>query len=334
MQRQDQTLTNEYHELLLLVERNDVASLKEKIFSVDLFFSHLDIQHRFKRSLLDWASFLDHQSILDYVYSKIDELCSRNPSYLHYEILQYAIDCKQPMETIKDLYSQLDSPHILIQSRLSNGELLRLAIHRGYLKAVTFLIEKGSKINENYFLGYSSWCTPIHETPLYTAAAAGHVDIVKYLLALGADVNKFSGSSTPLRIASVQGHVEIMKLLLNKIMDDYAYSQRPHLKFSMFHAWYDADLENIFFIRKIMDGSETDYFKIKKFVADLDDRYQSRFRELARMSDAMTKQCDHSLLQICEQIKPYLYNYLDKFGPKIENINIKLNLPQHHMQLK
>jgi hypothetical protein len=328
MQRQDKTLTNEYHELLLLVKQNDVAGLKEKIFSVDLFFSHLDIENRFERSLLDWAAFLDHQSILDYVYRKILTSLGNTSYHLYYDMLKHAIDCKQPMERIKDLYSHLDSPRIPIQSYLTNGELLHLAIHRGYLEAVTFLIEKGSKINKNYFLGHSSSCYAIHETPLYTAAAAGHVDIVKYLLALGADVNKFS-SGTPLNIASAQGHVEIMKVLLNRIMDDYSFSQTVHLRFSMFNAWYSADLENISFIRKIIDGSETDYFKIKKFVADLDERYQSRFRELARMSDAMTNTYDHSLFRICEQLKPYLHNYLKKFGPEINN-----PLYSYHMQLK
>jgi ankyrin repeat protein len=54
------------------------------------------------------------------------------------------------------------------------------------------------------------------DTPLIAASYRGRIEIVKFLLAKGADVNKSGGKAgdTPLIIASWKGHTEIVKLLL------------------------------------------------------------------------------------------------------------------------
>ena len=64
---------------------------------------------------------------------------------------------------------------------------------------------------------YHSVCVQVIEgaPPLWCAAAAGHFDIVKFLLRCGADVNKTTlTNSTPLRAACFDGHTSIVQVLL------------------------------------------------------------------------------------------------------------------------
>ncbi len=53
--------------------------------------------------------------------------------------------------------------------------------------------------------------------PLFLASLQGHTEVVKLLLAAGADVNakasKAGGTYTPLRIAKMKGHTPVIKLL-------------------------------------------------------------------------------------------------------------------------
>jgi ankyrin repeat protein len=49
--------------------------------------------------------------------------------------------------------------------------------------------------------------------PLWCAAAAGHAEIVKFLIQRGANVNKTTlTNSTPLRAACFDGHAEIVQV--------------------------------------------------------------------------------------------------------------------------
>jgi len=57
-------------------------------------------------------------------------------------------------------------------------------------------------------------------TPLREASGYGYTEIVKLLLATGADVNKADIIGvTPLCMASLEGHYEIVKLLLDAKAD-------------------------------------------------------------------------------------------------------------------
>ena len=52
-------------------------------------------------------------------------------------------------------------------------------------------------------------------TPLMEAASAGHTDIVRLLIAHGADVNAQSSSgNTPLMYACAGGHEDVVRVLL------------------------------------------------------------------------------------------------------------------------
>lgn len=66
-------------------------------------------------------------------------------------------------------------------------------------------------------------------TPLMEAASAGHVDIVKLLLAHGADVNAESSSGhTPLMWACAQGHEAVVTALLEGGAKVEAHNENGH----------------------------------------------------------------------------------------------------------
>ena len=59
--------------------------------------------------------------------------------------------------------------------------------------------------------------TEHRQTPLMTAAAHGHVQIVRLLVAAGADINRqTSGCSTALIVACHYGHIDCVHALLGQ----------------------------------------------------------------------------------------------------------------------
>ena len=71
-----------------------------------------------------------------------------------------------------------------------------------------------------YLLKYGADIDPVEEeyrsTPLGMAARWGHVEMVNYLIAKGADINKAGASwSTPLAWAKKKRHAEIEKVLID-----------------------------------------------------------------------------------------------------------------------
>ena len=66
-------------------------------------------------------------------------------------------------------------------------------------------------LQDDYIDVNSSW---FHPTLLYIASTRGQVEVVKVLLASGANMNaKTKGGATPLHEASGNGHAEVVKLL-------------------------------------------------------------------------------------------------------------------------
>ena len=56
-------------------------------------------------------------------------------------------------------------------------------------------------------------------TPLYIAAQNGHLNVVKYLVKKGADVNKTTHGNTPFIAAAARGHLDVVKYLVKKGAD-------------------------------------------------------------------------------------------------------------------
>ena len=89
---------------------------------------------------------------------------------------------------------------------------LQEAASKGDFGQVKKLVEQGHNVNHSLGDG---------ETPLSSAVGAGRVDVVRFLLAKGADVNKQSWLSdwTPLMKAANSGNTEMIRVLLDNGAD-------------------------------------------------------------------------------------------------------------------
>ena len=124
-----------------------------------------------------------------------------------------------------------------------NEAVLLDACREGDLDIVKSLLEQ-NKLPVNYNdLGKE-------QTPLHLASAEGHLEIVKYLLKKGADVNARDFESwTPLHCACANSQIEVIKLLCNQ----------PKIRTNL----YNGDDEGII---DVMDDEDEDYEKNKKII--------------------------------------------------------------------
>ena len=81
------------------------------------------------------------------------------------------------------------------------------------------MAQKGDIKKAELLLKYGADIDPVEEeyrsTPLGMAARWGNVEMVNYLLAKGADINKAGAAwATPLAWAKKKGHAEIEKVLM------------------------------------------------------------------------------------------------------------------------
>ncbi|MBN1598075.1 MAG: ankyrin repeat domain-containing protein [Bacteroidales bacterium] len=105
---------------------------------------------------------------------------------------------------------------LLLASNFSNAQH-RSELHepagRGDLEAVKEKIENGAKVDKKDIAG---------QTPLMYAAEGGSIEVVKYLVEKGADVNAESGSKgrgTALIYAAAANRFEVVKYLLENGAD-------------------------------------------------------------------------------------------------------------------
>ncbi|XP_044743261.1 ankyrin repeat and KH domain-containing protein 1 isoform X4 [Chrysoperla carnea] len=106
--------------------------------------------------------------------------------------------------TVRKLLTEGRSVH---ETTEEGESLLSLACSAGYFELAQVLLAMHANVEDR---GIKGDCTPLME-----AASAGHVDIVRLLIAHGADVNAQSSSgNTPLMYGCAGGHEEVVRVLL------------------------------------------------------------------------------------------------------------------------
>ncbi|CAL2039908.1 unnamed protein product [Caenorhabditis brenneri] len=106
---------------------------------------------------------------------------------------------------------------------------LVIAARNGYTEVVDFLLELGADPSVCGVVEFDN--DNIQGTPpLWAAAAAGHLSIVKLLVEKGkADVNQFTNTrSTPLRGACYDGHLDIVQYLIDNGADPRIPNRHGH----------------------------------------------------------------------------------------------------------
>ncbi len=108
------------------------------------------------------------------------------------------------------------------------------ATHGRQHRIVDFLIAHGADVN------ISSHEAPYHTYPIQTAVYNGELDIVKSLLAAGADISvRTSNGCTLLHLAAFHDHVDIAELLLKLGMDvDATTGGQTPLRAAAMHSHY------------------------------------------------------------------------------------------------
>ncbi|XP_017781821.1 PREDICTED: ankyrin repeat domain-containing protein 17-like isoform X2 [Nicrophorus vespilloides] len=106
--------------------------------------------------------------------------------------------------TVRKLLTEGRSVH---ETSEDGESLLSLACSAGYYELAQVLLAMHANVEDR---GIKGECTPLME-----AASAGHLDIVKLLVAHGADVNAQSTSgNTPLMYGCAGGHQDVVRFLL------------------------------------------------------------------------------------------------------------------------
>jgi len=101
-------------------------------------------------------------------------------------------------------------------SPLGDWTLLQRACYYGRTRMVTLLIERGARVNAAAAedLEYGESLAIASRSPVYLACQEGHIDIVRVLAALRADLNEpCNTGTTPVYIASQNGHTDIVRML-------------------------------------------------------------------------------------------------------------------------
>ncbi|CAH5970126.1 hypothetical protein AN2351V1_0717, partial [Citrobacter koseri] len=109
-------------------------------------------------------------------------------------------------ENISALSDFLYSHDISINEKYLGDSLLHIAASKGKIRVCKYLVDKGINVNsiDDHYL-----------TPLVESAREGHLDVLCFLLEVGAwSDGDPRGITTPLIEASLGGHPEIVKILL------------------------------------------------------------------------------------------------------------------------
>lgn len=138
------------------------------------------------------------------------------------------------------------------------NEKLVEACKIGDIPGVQKLVSEGADINQTGKSG-----------PLFYAAHGGHIELIKWLLQNGAEVDVLnSKKSTPLMAAAEQGRLEAVKTLLlagadaarknNDNTNARGYAAAREKKSIV--AWFDRNPEEVIFTRKVADRTLQEIF--------------------------------------------------------------------------
>lgn len=141
---------------------------------------------------------------------------------------------------------------------VQQNEKLAEACKTGNLELVQQLLADGADLNP-----------PARNSPVFYAAHGGHVELLRWLLDKGGQVDGTNGkNSTPLMAAAEQGRLEAVKILLlagadpvrknNDGMTARAYAVNREKKSVV--AWLDRNPDEISFSRKVADRTLQEIF--------------------------------------------------------------------------
>ncbi|WP_353279072.1 ankyrin repeat domain-containing protein [Wolbachia endosymbiont (group B) of Longitarsus flavicornis] len=117
---------------------------------------------------------------------------------------------------------------------------IHIAAFHGHKNIVKFfVVEKGVDVNwEDGYRSHGNWWTPLH-----WASKGGHLDVVEYLVSLGANIDaKDKNGKTPINIARGEGHTDIVQYLEER-SKDYAHGKK-----AMHFAAENNDMETLRFL--------------------------------------------------------------------------------------
>ncbi|MBJ8030050.1 ankyrin repeat domain-containing protein [Bacillus cereus group sp. N21] len=99
----------------------------------------------------------------------------------------------------------------ILNTMTSFGTWLHVAVKKGHLEIVKYLIEKGIDIDARG--------GTFDASALNVAAGAGHLEIVKYLIEVGAELDVSLAKRNPLFGAIYGGHKEVAEFVVGKGID-------------------------------------------------------------------------------------------------------------------
>ncbi|XP_044761040.1 protein fem-1 homolog CG6966 isoform X1 [Coccinella septempunctata] len=139
---------------------------------------------------------------------------------------------------------------MLVASKTSGATPLVIACRNGHFHVAQYLIEKcGADVEQPGSVVFDG--ETIEEAPpLWCAAAAGYLDIVKLLISHGAKVNSTTRTkSTPLRAACFDGHLNIVKYLVQHRADIEIANRHGHT--CLMIACYKGHLEVVKYLLEL-----------------------------------------------------------------------------------
>lgn len=217
----------------LLLELSTVESLRYVMkIEIYLFFNRLDFNQ-----FIEWILRIVFWAVLRFILStSISSIQAFAES-----VLEVATSMKN-ISFVKDLLENPFLMRIVLSSKIifrkavqsSNVELVRLLLNTGAkidqnhvsllnattVKIARMFVEANADVNEQEIARHNySFSTDFIHTALCLAVARHDVKLTRYLISVGADVNRRFACGTPLAVAAWENQKELLELLLKQGAD-------------------------------------------------------------------------------------------------------------------